>query len=121
MVDITKEMLISEFFNTNYKRSKKALSYIENSLIVTGSNNITLRKVDVKPHEFDKVFMEKDLIEVKLYQIIDRFNNKKITSVKFYSIHPSKVHPFYDENGRTYKILFANNDKTTKLIDWTKN
>ena len=121
MVDITKEILISEFFNTNYKRLKKALSYIENSLIVTVSNNITLRKVDVKPHEFDKVFMEKDLIEVKLYQIIDRFNNKKIASVKFYSIHPSKVHPFYDENGRTHKILFANNDKTTKLIDWTKN
>ena len=121
MVDITKEMLISEFFNTNYKRSKKALSYIENSLIVTGSNNITLRKVDVKPHEFDKVFMEKDLIEVKLYQIIDRFNNKKVAFVKFYSIHSSKAHPFYDENGTTYKILFANNDKTTKLIDWTKN
>ena len=31
-------------------------------------------------------------------------------SRKFYSILLNKIHPFYDGNGRTYKILFANDD-----------
>ena len=54
--------------------------------IITGSNNITLRKINVNPYGFDKMYMNKELIEDKLYQIIDQFNEKKITSTKFYSI-----------------------------------
>ena len=68
--------------------------------VITGSNNITLRKVNVKPHGFGKLYMDKELIEDKL----------KITSTKFYSILLNKIHPFYDGNGRTCKILFANDD-----------
>ena len=66
MFDVIKEILISEkqFTETNYKRLEKGLAYIENNLIdfdgcmyltvdslikinsiITGSNNITLRKV----------------------------------------------------------------------------
>ena len=52
--------------------------------------------------------MDKELIEDKLHQIIDQFHERKITSTKFYSILLSKIHPFYDGNGRTCKILFAN-------------
>ena len=52
--------------------------------------------------------MDKELIEDKLHQIIDQFNERKITSTKFYSILLSKIHPFYDGNGRTCQILFAN-------------
>ena len=68
MVDIIKEILISEkeFTGNNYERFKKALSYIDNKLIdsdndmyltydslinisiITGSNIITFRKVNVK-------------------------------------------------------------------------
>ena len=29
---------------------------------------------------------------------------------KFYSIFLNKIHPLYDRNGRTCKILFANDD-----------
>ena len=68
-------MLISEkeFTETSYKRLQKALFYIENNLIdsdggmyltvdflieitnkVIGPNNITLRKVNVKPYGFNK-------------------------------------------------------------------
>ena len=54
--------------------------------------------------------MDKELIEVKLYQIIDQFNERKMTSTKFYSILLKKIHPFYDGNGRTCKILFTNDD-----------
>ena len=68
MVDIIKEILISEkeFTGTNYERFKIALSYIDKKLIdsdndmyltynslinisiITGSNIITFRKVNVK-------------------------------------------------------------------------
>ena len=32
-----------------------------------GSNNFTLRKVNVKPYGFDKMYMDKQSIEDKLY------------------------------------------------------
>ena len=83
MFDVIKEILISEkkFTETNYKRLQKALLYIENNLIdsggmyltvdslieinniITSSNNITLRKVNVKPYGFDKMCMDKELIK----------------------------------------------------------
>ena len=84
--------------------------------IMTDSNNITLRKVNVKPYGFDKMYMDKELIEDKSYQIIDQFNERKITSRKFYSKHLNKINPFYDANGRIYKILFANEDIITQNI-----
>ena len=85
-------------------------SLIEINNTITSSNVITLKKVNVKPYGFDKMYMDKELIEDKLYQIIDQFNERKITSTRFYSILLNKIHPFYDENGRTCKILFANDD-----------
>ena len=85
-------------------------SLIEVNNIITGSNNIILRNVNVKPYGFDKIYMDKELTENKLYQIIDQFNERKITSKKFYSILLHKIHRFHDGNGRTCKILFANDD-----------
>ena len=65
----------------NFKRLEKALVYIQNSLIdsdnsvyltvdssidinnnTTGLNNITLRKFNVKPYGYDKMYMDKYLI-----------------------------------------------------------
>ena len=51
------------------------------------------------------MYMEKELIEYKLYQITDQFNEGKITSPKIYSILSNKMHSFYYGNGRTCKIL----------------
>ena len=131
MFDVIKETLISEkeFTESNYKRLQKALVYKENNLIdsddgmyltvdslieinniIASSNDITLRKVNVKPYGFDKMYMDKELIEDHLDEIIDQFSERKIASTKFYSIFLSKIHPFYNENGRTCKILFANDD-----------
>ena len=76
-------------------------SLIEISNITTGSNNITLRKINVKPYGFDKVYVDKELIEDKLYQTIDQFSERKITSTKFYSILLNKIHSFYDGNDST--------------------
>ena len=85
-------------------------SLIEINNIINDSNKINLRKVNVKPYGSNKMDTDKELIEDKLYQIIDQFNERKITSTKFYSILLNKIHPFYDGNGRTCKILFANDD-----------
>ena len=78
-----KKILISEkeFTKINYERLK-ILVYIKISLIdskgniyltvgsliemnniITGSNSITLRKVDLKPYRFDKMYMDKNLTE----------------------------------------------------------
>ena len=62
--------------------------------------------------------MDKDLIEDKLYHIIDHFNERKITNVKFDLI--LLISLFYDRNGRTSSILFVDEDKIIKLIDETK-
>ena len=73
-------------------------SLIETNDLITGSSNITLRKVIVKPHRFDKLYMDKDLIEDKLYQLINQFNERKIMSAKFYSALLNEINPFYDGN-----------------------
>ena len=42
--------------------------------------------------------MDKEVIERRLYQIIDQFNERKITATKFYSILSiNKIQPFYVE------------------------
>ena len=64
----------------------------------TCSNNISLRKDTLKPHGFDEMCMDKDLIEDKLYQIIDQLSKRKIAPTMFYSILLNEIHPFYDEN-----------------------
>ena len=46
--------------------------------IITDSNNITLRRVNVKPYGLDEMYVNKKLIEDKFYQIIDQFNERKI-------------------------------------------
>ena len=102
MFHVVKGIVISEkgFSRTNYERLKKSFGLhketwvlmgsdgnmyltvaflIEIVNIVTGSYNITLRKVNANLYGFDKMYMDKELIENKLYQIIDQFNERKIT------------------------------------------
>ena len=77
--------------------------------ITTGSNNITLIIVNVKPYVFKKMSMDKDLKEDKLYQLyIDQFNERKVSHRDFHFVLLDNEHPFYNGNGRTFTILFAN-------------
>ena len=45
--------------------------FVEINNWITGSNNITLRKVSVKRYEFDKMYIDNELIEDELLQTID--------------------------------------------------
>ena len=51
-------------------------SLIEKYSKITTLNNITLRKVNIKPYGFDRMYIGKDLIENKLYRIIVQFNGR---------------------------------------------
>ena len=57
----------------------KVHSFIGINNIITNSKNITLRKVNVKPYRFDKMYIDKELLEDKHYQLTDQFNERKIT------------------------------------------
>ena len=110
----------------NFEKLKITFAYIKNNLIdyddsiyltvdslidtynvITGSNNITLRKVNARPCGYYKMNMDKDLIENKLYQLVDQFNERKINHRDFYSELLDNLHSFYDGNGGTCKILFV--------------
>ena len=77
-------------------------SLIDINNLVIGSNNITLRKVIVKLYGYDKMYMDNDLIEYKLFQLIDQFNERSINHKDFYSVPLNNIYTFYD----TCKILF---------------
>ena len=87
---IFKKILISEkeLNDINFERLKIALMYIKSNtidpddnmylnvdslidinVIITGLNNITLRKVNLKLCGYNEMYMDKDLIEDKLYQL----------------------------------------------------
>ena len=70
-------------------------SLIEINNVITSLNNIALRKVNVKPYGFDKMYMDKDLIEHKLYQ--------KYVLIK-------------GEENYTYKVLFNTVKRNTSTV-----
>ena len=74
-------------------------SLIDINNIISGLKNIILRKVNVKLYGFDKIYMDEYLIKDKLFQLINPFSMRKISHEDVY------IHPLYDGNGRTCKIL----------------
>ena len=78
-------------------------SFIEMNEIITGSNNITSRKVNVKPYGLYKTYMNKHLIEDRLHAVIDQF---KITSTKFYSIILNEIVHFMMEKVERVRYSF---------------
>ena len=52
------------------------------------------------------MYMDKDLIEDKLYQLIDQFNGRKINHINFYFEFLNNIHPFYDGVCWACKIVF---------------
>ena len=58
--------------------------------------------------------MDKDLIEDKLHELIDQFNERKISHRSFYSALFDNVHSFYERNGRNCKVLFVKGQNFSK-------
>ena len=74
--------------------------------IITGSDNLSLRSVNVRPAFYKKQFLHFTKIEFELYKLVDLFNDRYITNKEFYHAFLNEKHPFLDGNGRTCKILF---------------
>ena len=50
--------------------------------------------------------MDVSRIEAELYSLVDKFNDRRITSRAFCNTFLDKINPFADGNSRTCKILF---------------
>ena len=74
----------NNFIDSDYNMHMIVDSLIDINNIITGFSDITLRKV--KPNKYDKMYMDKDLIEDKLHEIIDQFNERKINGRDFFCI-----------------------------------
>ena len=61
--------------------------------IITGSPNITLRDINVKPAGYNKTYMDKSLIEPALHQLVNEFNERKLTCKQFCNIFVNLIHP----------------------------
>ena len=81
-------------------------SLISINNIITNSDNQTLRKCEVKPAGYNKHYMDSDKIESALYNLVDKFNERQISTITFCKKFLDEIHPFKDGNGRTCKILF---------------
>ena len=76
--------------------------------LITGSNNLELRKANVRPAGYyTKFYMDWCDIESALYTLADHFNDCLITKKDFCERFLNNINPFKDGNGRTCKILFA--------------
>ena len=58
--------------NNNLYWTFHSLMYINSK--ITGWSNINLRKVNVKPYGCDNIYTNKGLVEDKLDQLLDQFN-----------------------------------------------
>ena len=104
--------MISAFKNKELIKADGDLFLTVDSLItinnyITGSRNMQLRQVNVRPaFYFNKQYMDFAKIEPELYKVVDQFNDRKIAPRTFCDIFLDKIHPFADGNGRTCKLLF---------------
>ena len=114
-----------EVTKDNFFRMVKAHKYIQRELlttdgdlfltvdsliilnnIITNSNNISLRWINVKPAGYNKQYMHFDQIESELYRLIDQFNDRYISKRYFTKKFLNEIHPFSDGNGRLVKLCF---------------
>ena len=114
-----------EITKDNFFRMVKAYKYIQRELlttdgdlfltvdslialnnIITNSNNISLRRINVKPAGYNKQYMHFDQIESELYRLIDQFNDRYISKRYFIKKFLDEIHPFSDGNSRLVKLCF---------------
>ena len=67
-------------------------SFIDIKNIITGSNNVTSNKVNVKIWGYNKMYMDKDLMEDDLHELIDESNEKKKLITGIFISHFSAIY-----------------------------
>ena len=67
-------------------------SFIDIKNIITGSNNVTSNKVNVKIWGYNKMYMDKDLMEDNLHELIDESNEKKKLITGIFISHFSAIY-----------------------------
>ena len=110
--NIIRLRLASEYTKKELLTEEGDLFLTVDSLIIvnnyiTNSNNILLRKVNVKPKFCNRQYMDFKQIESELYLLVDLFSERKVSIRCFCNKFLDERHPFLDGNGRTCKILFA--------------
>ena len=96
----------TELFTTESDLLLTVDSLITLNNIITGSDNLSLRSVNVRPAFYKNQYLHFTKIEFELYKLVDLFNDRYITNKEFYYGFLNEIHPFLDGNGRTCKILF---------------
>ena len=109
--NITRLIKAADFMNSHLLTKDGDLFLTVDALIsinniITNSNNICLRKCEVKPAGYNKQYMISTEIVSELYRLVDKFNERKISAREFCRHFLDNIHPFKDGNGRTCKILF---------------
>ena len=109
--NISRLMKAADFVNSHLLTEDGDLFITVDSLIsinniITNSNNNSLRKCEVKPAGYNKQYMISTKIESKLYELVDNFNERKISAKEFCTDFLNNIHPFKDGNGRTCKVIF---------------
>ena len=66
-----------------------------------------MRDINVKPVGYSKIYMDKCLVGVALYSLVDQFNDTVISHKNFCRTFLDQIHPFRDGNGKTCKFLFS--------------
>ena len=62
--------------------------------IITRSQHIGLRDINVKPAGYIKICMDKSLVEAALYRSVDQFNDRIISHNNFCRIFLDQIYPF---------------------------
>ena len=79
-------------------------SLIETNNIILKKHNQNLRQTQIKPLGYNFQYMHFSKIETNLQSLINRFNDRQLTKIKFLKEFLD-IHPFLDGNGRTVKVL----------------
>ena len=93
-------MLARQFKNKELVNEDGDLSLTVDSLIrinnyITDSRNIQLRRINVKPAFYEKLYMDFTRIESELYRLVDKFNERQITPRRFCDIFLDIVDIYY--------------------------
>ena len=83
--------------------------------IITGSQYIGLKDINVKPAGYSKIYLGKSFAEAALHCLVDQFNDRIVSHKDFCRIFLDQINPFRAGNCKRYKIWFV--DQIKKIYE----